>query len=59
MTTKILNKQLKEAQAEIVKLGEENKQMKERIAEHLGMCKEALENGKIMVKRYITLHKQA
>jgi hypothetical protein len=49
---------LKEAQAEIVKLREENRQMKEKIAEHLDLCEEALENRKIMVKRYLPLHKQ-
>jgi len=38
MTTKILKKQLKEAHDEIVKLREENKHMKKRIAEHLDLC---------------------
>jgi hypothetical protein len=32
--------------------------MKKRIAEHLDLCEEALENGKRMVKRSLPLHKQ-
>jgi len=43
MTTKILKKQLKEAQTKIVKLREENRKMKERIVEHLDLCEEALD----------------
>jgi regulator of replication initiation timing len=58
LATEILKKQLKEAHDEIVKLREENKHMKRRIAEYLDLCEEALENGKIMVTRSLRLHKQ-
>jgi hypothetical protein len=44
MTSKRLKKQLKESHAEIVKLREENRKMKEKIEEHLDLCEEALEN---------------
>jgi len=47
---------VKEAQAEIVKLKEENMHMKRRIVEHSDLCEEALENGKRMVKRSLPLH---
>jgi hypothetical protein len=49
---------LNEAHAEIVKIREENRKMKERITKHLDVCEEALKNAKIMVKRYLPLHKQ-
>jgi hypothetical protein len=58
MKKKILKNQLKEAQAEIVKLREENKHMKTWKAKHLDLCEEALENGKIMVNESLPLHKQ-
>jgi hypothetical protein len=58
MTVKRLKRQLKEAQAVIVQLREENKKMKRKIAEHLDLCEEALENRKRMVKRSLPLHKQ-
>jgi len=58
MTVKILMNPLKEAQAGIAKLKEENRQMKEKIAEHLDPCEESLENRKRMVKIYLPLHKQ-
>ena len=58
MTTKILKRQLKEAQDEIVEMRGKNRKMKERIEEHLDLCQEALENRKIMVKRSLPLHKQ-
>jgi hypothetical protein len=38
MTVKILKRQLKESQAEIVQLREENMQMKGKIEEHLDLC---------------------
>jgi hypothetical protein len=58
MIVKRLKRQLKEAQAEILQLREENMKMKRKIAKHLDLCEEALENNKRMVKRSLPLHKQ-
>jgi hypothetical protein len=58
MTIKILKRQLKEGQAVIVQLREENRKMKRRIAEHLNLCGEALEKNKRMIKISLPLHKK-
>ena len=58
MIVKILKRQLKEAQAGILQLREENMKMKRKIEKHLDLCEEALEKNKRMVKRYLPLHKQ-